>query len=88
MLETVDKVKWKTPGHVKDEEEEKKVCVGRSCVPTLRTLPSHSSNCLLSFHPAPNRRAEAAAGETSGTGGRGVPTEAAAGHRDEGPTRC
>lgn len=27
MLETVDKVKWKTPGHVKDEEEEKKVCV-------------------------------------------------------------
>lgn len=81
MLETVDKVKWKTAGHV-EEEEEQKVCIGRSWVLTLRSLPSECNlPTVTSFsNPASSCRDEAAAGETSGAGGRGVRTEATTGN--------
>lgn len=53
MLETVNEVKWKAAGRV-EEEEEQKVCVGRSCVTTLHSLPSDCHLLLTSSAKPPS----------------------------------
>lgn len=54
MLETADEVKWKAAGRVEEEEEEQKVCVGRSCVMTLHSLPSDCDLLLTSSAKPPS----------------------------------